>query len=265
MRRPFAGLDTARSEALGAERRSSHSAEVRYVILALVLAGCAAGPRPPAAMSHTRTTKTTGAIIGLARDHDSGDPIALAEIRLRGKNVDHVRTTSNDGGLYLLERLPPGKYVLLAEFAGQPLEVYDIDVKAGDTTHVDLVFTLGRPDPIREIYGDPKQSQIDRYRPPHLGEGASIIEGTVNDLQTHERVTGAVVTVVTHGPAGQQTEITVSDDDGRYKFENVAPGTYALSAYYSVSGRGQIEVRRSDIAVAGAEAVIVPLWIEMIR
>lgn len=262
MRRPFAELDTDRVSALGAEAGSTHSPPVRFVILAVVLAGCGTAPRPADPLRHSRTTKTTGAIVGLARDHDSGDPIALAEIRLSGKRVDHVRTTSNDGGQYLLERLPPGNYVLRAEFAGQPLEVYDIEVKAGDTTHVDLVFTLGRPDPIQVIYGDPKQSQIDRYRPPHLGEQAAIIEGTVNDLQTHERVTGAVVTCVT---TDQRTEMTVSDDDGRYKFENVSPGTYAVSAYYSVSGRGQIEVRRSDIAVAGAEAVIVPLWIEMIR
>lgn len=235
------------------------------MILALVLAGCAGAPRATAPPADARVTRTTGAIIGLARDHDTGDPIALAEIRLQGQNVHHVRTTSNDAGHYLLERVPPGTYVLLAEFAGQPLEVHEIQVKAGDLTHVDLVFTLGRPDPIRVSYGDPKQSQIDRYHPPHLGDGIAIVEGTVNDLQTHARVTGAVVTMVSHGPAGTQTEMTVSDDNGRYRFENVTPGTYAVSAYYSVAGRGQIEVRRGDIAVAGKEAVIVPLWIEMVR
>ena len=265
MPRPFAGLDTASPGALGGEPRSTHSRTVQYVILALVLAGCAAAPKPAATPADVRVTKTTGAIIGLARDHDTGDPIALAEIRLLGKDAHHVRTTSNDTGHYLLERLRPGTYVLQAEFAGQPLEVHEIQVKAGDLTHVDLVFTLGRPDPIRVVYGDPKQSQIDRYHPPHLGEGAAIIEGTVNDLQTHERVTGAVVTVVWHGPAGQQTDMTVSDDDGRYRFENVSPGTYAVSAYYSVAGRGQIEVRRGGIEVGGKEAVIVPLWIEMVR
>ena len=238
---------------------------VRYLMLALVVAGCSAGPRAAAPPADVRVTKTTGAIIGLARDHDTGDPIALAEIRLAGKAMHHVHTTTNDTGHYMLERLPPGTYTLVAEFAGQPLEVHDIAVKANDLTHVDLVFTLGRPDPIRVSYVDPKKSQIDRYRPPHIPDGTAIIEGTVNDLQTHQRVTGAVVTVVTHGPAGPQTEMTVSDDDGRYRFENVTPGTYAVSAYYSISGRGQIEVRRGGIAVGGKEAVIVPLWIEMVR
>jgi hypothetical protein len=38
-----------------------------------------------------------------------------------------------------------------------------------------------------------------------------------------------------------------------------------VSAYYSISGRGQIEVRRSGIQVAAAEAVVVPLWIELAK
>jgi hypothetical protein len=40
---------------------------------------------------------------------------------------------------------------------------------------------------------------------------------------------------------------------------------YSISAFYTVSGRGQIEVRRSGIELAGAEAVVVPLFIEMQR
>ena len=91
--------------------------------------------------------------------------------------------------------------------------------------------------------------------------GVSIIEGTVNDTSTRGRVPGAVVTAV----HGEQTEQTISDDHGRFRFDGVAPGTYSVSAYYSVGGRGQIEDRRSEIAVAGSEAVLVPLWIELGR
>ena len=43
----------------------------------------------------------------------------------------------------------------------------------------------------------------------------------------------------------------------------VEPGTYVVSAYYNIGGRGQIEVRRSDIEVARAEGVIVPIWVEL--
>jgi hypothetical protein len=202
-----------------------------------------------------------GSIAGLARDHDSGDAIARAEIRIRPPGAGApLLTTSNDQGLYDLGHLAPGRYQLSARFAGQPVDVQNIDVRAGETTHVDIVFTLGRPDPVHVDY-DARDGAIDRYRPTHLGKTVAIIEGTVNDTSTRERVPGAVVTAV----QGELTEQTVSDDNGRFRFDGVAPGTYSVSAYYSITGRGQIEVRRSQIDVAGAEAVIVPLWIELVR
>lgn len=207
----------------------------------------------------------TGAITGLTRDHDSGDPVAKAQIRVRAVGELTPRlTVSSDRGEYAITKLPPGHYQLSALFAGQPIEVSNIDVRAGESTAVDVTFTLGRPDPIRVDYNDPKAAEIDHYRPPHLAATVAIIEGTVMDTATRERVPGAVVTAVTAGNAAGAQQ-TVSDDSGRFRFDGVRPGTYSVSAYYSVSGRGQIEVRRSEINVAGAEAVVVPLWIEMTR
>jgi hypothetical protein len=232
---------------------------VRIVALALIVAGCAS---TSGTVREAHRRATTGTLVGLARDHDSGDPVALADIRIRGKNIDNLHTQSSDKGTYEVKALPPGRYQLMAQFAGQPFEVTNIEIRANEITHVDLVFTLGHPDPIHIDYGDPKQSQIDRYRPSALGQTVSVIEGTVNDLSTRERVPGAVITAVM---GGGHTEQTVSDDDGRYRFADLPPGTYAISAYYSIGGRGQIEFRRSDISVSGAEAVVVPLWIELVR
>jgi hypothetical protein len=227
---------------------------VRIAVWVVLLAACGG-----AGLYKARPTQ--GAIAGLARDHDSGDPVSKAEIRVRAQgDIKPWLTTSNDHGLYDLDRLPPGRYQLTARFAGQPVDVMNIDVRAGETTYVDVVFTLGRPEPLRSDYGD-RAGAIDRYRPTNLGTSVAIIEGTVNDTSTRERVPGAVVTAV----LGELTQQTVSDDHGRFRFDGVAPGTYSVSAYYSISGRGQIEVRRSQIDVAGAEAVIVPLWIELAR
>jgi hypothetical protein len=92
---------------------------------------------------------TTGAIAGLASDHDSGDPIAKAEIRVRSEvTAAQIVTASGDRGRYGVDRLPPGRYSVFAAFAGQPLDVVNVDVRAGEVTHVDLVFTLGRPERI---------------------------------------------------------------------------------------------------------------------
>ena len=211
------------------------------------------------AAQHPHATK--GAIAGLARDHDSGDAIAKAEIRLRAQgDMTAKLTRSGADGSFTIADLAPGQYSLTASFAGQPVGIENIEVHAGEPTIVDITFTLGRPDPVRIDFGDPKPAEIGRYKPPHHAD-SSLIEGTVNDSRTHERVAGAVVTAVNAGATLQ----VVSDDQGRYRFDPVTPGTYSVSAYYSISGHGQWEVRRSDIHVAAAEGVVVPLWVEIAK
>ncbi len=226
---------------------------VRIVLILLVALGCAGAQRV--------LRPTTGGIAGLARDHDSGDPVAKAEIRIVEGGPTRA-TVSGDNGLYDLDQLKPGKYVLLAVFAGQPIEISNIEVRAGQVTMVDITFTLGRPEPIKVDFGDAKTGAIQRYRPSRASPLTAIIEGTVSDTSTRQRVAGAVVTAVIGDSS--DTQQTVSDDHGRFRFET-QPGTYSVSAYYSVGGRGQIEVRRSNISVEGAEAVHVPLFIEMNR
>lgn len=220
---------------------------VRLALL-LVVAACSA-PRYPA-------RPTTGAIAGLVRDHDSGDPIEQAIIKLGAREI-----TSTASGTYQLDRLAPGSYQLSATFAGQPLAVEHVPVRAGETTVVDLTFTLGHPDPIHSDFA--VLTAIDRYHPRTLAATVARIEGTVNDAATHLRIAGAVVTVVGPGTGPDAASLQlVSDDQGRYRFDAVPPGVYVVSTYYNVGGHGQIEIRRSDIATTGGEVVVVPLWIE---
>jgi hypothetical protein len=224
---------------------------VKLVVVMLAACGAAQHPGPKG-----------GSIAGVARDHDSGDPVAHAQltVRMQGE-MRPFSLSSNARGAFSFDHLPPGRYDLSASFAGQPITVDNIDVTRGNTSVVDVTFTLGRPDPITVDFGNPKEGEIDRYHPAHHTAATGIIEGTINDSGNHERVAGAVVTAV--GASG--TLQAVSDDQGRYRFDDVHPGTYVVSAYYSVAGHGQIEVRRSDIPVAGGEGVIVPLWVELTR
>ena len=226
---------------------------MKFLVVVALLAACGARQHP---------RDTTGAIVGLVRDRDSGDSIAKAEIRVRGEGASRT-VTSNDDGMYDVDHLRPGRYDIVATFAGQPIEISKVVVKAGVATAVDLVFTLGRPDPIKVDWQNLGAVAIERYHPKHLTDSVAIIEGTVNDFETKQRVAGAVVTAV--GADASTAQQTVTDDRGRFKFDPVTPGIYAVSAYYSVSGRGQIEVLRSNITVAGKEAVVVPLWIELTR
>lgn len=232
---------------------------MRIAVLVAFLVACGG-----VATQH-KATPTTGGIAGLARDHDSGDPVAKAEIRVRASGqFAPLMTVSSDRGLFDIQRLKPGRYTLSALFAGQPIEVTNIEVRAGEITMVDVTFTLGRPEPMQYDH-NVKGAEIDRYRPKSLAASSvALIEGTVNDSATRQRVPGAVVTAV-HDNDVATTQQTVSDDHGRYRFEAMRPGVYSISAYYSIGGRAQIEVRRSGIEVASAEAVVVPLWIEMQR
>lgn len=254
MRWTFVWLDAASRGDLGGGKRLDHSVSVRIVVVIAFLLGCGAGPQV--------ARPTTGGIAGLARDQASGDPIMNAEISVPVRGA--VRSTrSSDRGLYDIQELPPGRYRMRATFAGQPIEVTNIVVRAGEITMVDLKFTLGRPGPIRIDLEGAKSSEIDRYRPKGLPDSVAQIEGTVNDLASRQRVAGTVVTAVYARDASVHQ--TVTDDHGRFRFDALPPGTYTISAYYSIGGRGQIEVRRSGIAIDGAEAVVVPLWIEMER
>jgi hypothetical protein len=224
---------------------------VRYLFV--VLAACGA------ATTSTRPQARDGAIGGIARDHDSGDPIGSAAIRVTGASAKPASTTTTREGLFGVDHLQPGRYRLDAEYDGQRVEIANIDVVLGEATVVDVTFSLGQPDPIvRDNAGDKLDSAIDRFAPTHHDARTGLIEGTVTDAATRRRVSGAIVTAILGGLTLQ----AVSDDQGRFRFDSVAPGTYVVSAYYSVGGRGQIEVRRSDITVGAAEGVRVPLWVE---
>ena len=230
-------------------------------------AACAASAASAGCHGHDRvdapagpTTRKLGAITVLAREHDSGEVVAHAELALRGPT--RGASTSSEDGFATFDHLLPGSYDLTATFAGQPVEVSDIDVHPNQTSYVDVVFTLDHPDPVKLHYGDAHAAEIERYRPASQNATVAHIEGTVTDSASHGRVEGAVITAV--DPARPANALqTVSDEQGRYKFDDVLPGTYVVSASYSVTGRGQIEVRRSGIELTAGDAVIVPLVIEL--
>lgn len=195
-------------------------------------------------------------------DAATGDPVAMASITLTAASgTPTASLVSNKFGLFDLENVEPGRYQIDAVFAGQPLRVRNVTITAGRMTYVDLVFTLGSVEPLEVDYGDPTQAAITRFAPRNLAPNTGLIEGTVSAFGTHERIAGAVVTAVPN--SGASPLQTITDDAGRYRFADVTPGVYAVSAYYSMAGRGQIEVLRSSIDISSGEGVRVPLAIEL--
>jgi hypothetical protein len=190
-------------------------------------------------------------IAGLARDKESGEGLEHVEITAGTHKIE-----SGAHGNYQLEGLTPGTYTLAGTYAGQTITVANIDVGAGQATFVDLPFTPGAPASFSEDYRSQGEGEVEYFT-------ASVprIEGTVSDSESHARVPGAVVTAVAAERANDAMQ-TVTDDAGRFKFEPTPTGTYAVSAYYSVGGHGQIEVRRSDITIGEGKGAFVPLQIE---
>ena len=99
-----------------------------------------------------------------------------------------------------------------------------------------------------------------RFRPTDADVHAATVEGTVTEVGERTRLEGAVITIV--DPEGRLIAEAVSDQDGRYRFDEVPPGSYVVSAYYTLVGRGQFEIRRNDVVLTAGEVVVVPLAIE---
>jgi uncharacterized surface anchored protein len=228
-----------------------------FAAVGVAVTGCWAGNGDTA-----HPHDTLGAITVLARDHDSGEIVAQADLALRGPQPRTLTTSKY--GFATFDKLPPGTYDLVATFATQPYEIDGVIVRANQTDYLDVEFTLGRADPIKTKWGDAHEADIERFHPKDMNPTVARIEGTVSDATTHARVAGAVITAQ-RGTDQANVLQAVSDDQGRYQFEAVTPGTYIVSATYSVGGRGQIEVRRSDIELAGGESVRVPLAVEIAR
>lgn len=205
--------------------------------------------------AHGGRRSNEGAIAGLARDTVSGEPIGAADVILRDGPTKGETVTGREG-LFALDPVHPGRYTLVGTYAGQTVTIKNIDVAAGEPTFVDVLFTLGIPDPVTIDYSDPALGEVTRYQ----SKRGTVIEGSVVEAGSRSRIAGAVVTAATNNP--MDTLQTVTDDYGRYRFDRVTPGTYVVSAYYSVSGRAQIEVRRAGIVVNANDGVIVPLAIE---
>jgi hypothetical protein len=227
---------------------------VRFLLVLLAACGTAG-------MNNARRP-TQGAITGLTRDGDSAEPLGAADVVAKRPNAPDASGVSGRDGVYTIDHLPPGRYTVIGTYAGQTVTTTNVEVDAGEATYVDVQFTPSRPDPYTIDFSDVRFSAITKYR---TKDGRTLIEGTVADVGTKYRIAGAVVTAF--GPTGPYADTlqTITGDDGRYKFEPLRPGEYVVSAYYSVGGRGQIEVRRSDIKVDAGDDVNVPLFIETTR
>jgi protocatechuate 3,4-dioxygenase beta subunit len=154
---------------------------------------------------------TMGAISGVVLD-EAGTPVAsyllAIESFLPSADEDaspimgRPRTFADPTGQFLLERLPPGRYVLTASAdARPPARSASITVEAGRTTH-HVRITLAR---------------------------GAMLSGTILDADTRQPIAGARIALDAATSSGANAiEGTSSDASGAYSLKGVPPGPFSV-------------------------------------
>ena len=232
---------------------------MRFAVVVLIATlattlGCGSSQRPAAA------AEAPGMIAGVVRDALSGAGMGEAVIVLRRPGeIAPTQDRSNGDGVFMIPSLPPGPYRVSAYYHQRAIGERDVIVRSGELAGVD--FTVPAPGVDLPDPNAPGAPTLWRFRAPGADAATGTIEGTVADILRHERLRSAVVTIVRAGT--YDTYPTVTDDQGRFRVDNLPPGTYEVSANYTVVRRGQLELRRNNIVVVGGETVVVPLWLEV--
>jgi hypothetical protein len=244
----------------------------------LLLAACSQPRRP--------TPPAEGTLSGLVRTADTGAPVTDVRIVVRragdAADAPAIEQRSGSDGAYVVPRLAPGEYDVKVYRDDRPIGDQRIAIEAGRITGLDLAAPAeadpadpaDTADTNAAADGDHTSAPADavvavdttrnaplwRYRPLDGDATVATIEGTVSEEGERTRLGGAVITVTDR--AGGLIADAITDDDGRFRIERLAPGGYVVSAYYTLIGRGQFEIRRNDVDVAAGEVVVVPLAIE---
>jgi hypothetical protein len=172
----------------------------------------------------------------------------------------HAAPIAADGS-YRIDDLPPGAYNLVVSLPGTSLQFTGIPVAAGRTTGFDVPVDSAAVEVPPQPYAKVETDTILVFTPTGLDPAIGRLEGVVTDIVTRERASGVVV--VATSPSAPDVITTVTDDGGHFAVASVPPGTYELSAFYQVARRGQIEVRRSGVEIAGGTSVYVPIYVEL--
>ena len=216
--------------------------------------GAAAGQFQPAA---TRD----GMLAGMIRTADTGAPVddAIVVLRRQGE-LAPVQERTTGTGAYMIARLAPGRYQVKVYRDERTVGDEDVAIVAGRVTGLDLAIGPRLPEPDRRSLDVASGTPLWRYRPTDGDAASGAIEGTVSEDAARLRLGGAVVTVADR--EGRLVADGVTDDEGRYRFDRVPPGVYVVSAYYTLIGRAQFEIRRGEVVVEPGVVVVVPLVLE---
>lgn len=222
----------------------------RALAVTCLLLGCGSPPAPPVAPAEP----AGGVLAGLVRDGAGGEPLGFATVRAWSDRRERGSFTTSSDGRFRIEALPPGSYRVIASYAGRSATASDIQVDLGATTEIEM--TVPAPDPA-ELTEDRPDLEVSPGPAGPLGA----IEGRVVDASTGEPMAGQVISASADVLA--EPVYAVSGADGRFRFASLRPGRYALTVYYHLISRGNIEVRRGGITVTAGETSAAELRVDI--
>lgn len=152
-----------------------------------------------------------GSLGGLVFNADG--PVGQAIVLIKSPRGDIVhRTQTNDDGVFRIERLRPGRYVVVAEKRGVGRGESPVEIVSGQASRVRIEL---------------------RMPPPPAG---SIAGGVFSAAGPTD---GATVNLIRDG---QVVATATTNAEGRFGFRTVRPGRYVIEAAKRGVGRGRAEV-----------------------
>ncbi len=192
---------------------------------------------PDSPENQTRRPSTQwGWLVGSVFDDSSGAPISLAEVVISSETNIEYNETTDAKGRYQLSNLPSGRYHIVVVHGGRFAVANDVVVIAGQETNINHRLAI-----------NPRHSE-DRHATVDSNRG--VISGVIIDASDRTPLGGATVEV--SGPLLNESVFTIAAGNGSFRFPDLVPGTYLISVYYSLINKGNVEVRRSGIAVKSA-------------
>ncbi len=235
---------------------------------ALALATACSHPAPPRAPA-----RTGGTIAGSVRDASSGDALSFADIEITewGSMKDRtVRSASSlANGQFALTGLRKGLYMVDIRYGEHRVRVFAVPVDVQDTTQLKVTIDTGALTSDRSYqYVNMAKNPVATAKPAELEQRriaaarTGAIHGVVTEIASKQRLPGAVVAATT--PGVRDAQLAIADGKGAYQLRGLPPGTYTLSVYYHLVERGNIEVRRTGVAVSAGHETVVDLQLDAV-
>ncbi len=141
---------------------------------------------PPLPLPISRLSPTSGSIVGVVNDYRTGTLVAGATIigtLATAENGFMIVSQTDNNGVFLLEQLPPGSYVLSVSFPFTTSERFTVNVEPNTATTSRVGLDLGdsRGLIVRHRLQQQLAARVERDHPNSTVENNYVVDGINTD------------------------------------------------------------------------------------